>query len=79
MAYAPSICRGDPEWRERGARQREPEPIFPAPLLGLARRLPTAKRGGGMAAPSTGLGGVLMAVARVFLPLKKETCSRLGR
>lgn len=50
MAYAPSICRGDPEWREHSARQREPEPIFPAPLLGLARRLPTAERGGGMAA-----------------------------
>lgn len=50
MAYAPSICCGDPEWRERSARQREPEPVFPAPLSGLACRWPVAERGDGVVA-----------------------------
>lgn len=47
MAYAPSICCGDPEWRELSARQCKPEPVFPAPLPGAcAVLLPVAGRGG---------------------------------
>jgi len=87
MAYAPSICRGDPEWRgaapgsAAGARA-------PHSLPGLAHRLPCRSIGAAwMLQPSdgpaarwpAGLRGVAQPTARVFLALKKEKGGRVGR
>lgn len=65
MAYAPSICCGDLEWQERGARQHEPEPSSRSSL-------------GPCSPPALAEQGGAQPMVFISLPLSDEDALGLG-